>query len=403
MARAWQHPQSAYAPARPAPVDKPPHGRCMLGNMPKPMLFLLLALAPAYAATPCIMATSACTEWVTLGGGPSRSMIYRTYSLDARNEQITRALVMVHGTNRDADNYYRNALASAFLANALEDTVVIAPRIASNGGGCQDVLAPNEVSYSCGGDSWRSGGTAANNDKLTSFDFIDEVLRKLARKEAFPNLKHIVVAGHSAGGQFVNRYEMANQVHEKLGVPVSYVVANPSSYAYPDSTRPTGADWPVWAGTPGYIPAPTAGGGRRGGAGGEGAGASSGVPSGPSAVFRAFGDGRNCTTYDQWPYGFQHRSGYTARLTDDQLKQQLAARPTTYLLGEEDVLPLGGFDGSCPAMAQGPTRLARGFAFSKFVIEKLGGHPEVIVIPECGHNARCMYTDEKALPIVFPK
>jgi pimeloyl-ACP methyl ester carboxylesterase len=358
------------------------------------MLLVLLALAPAYAATPCITATSACTEWVTLGGGPSRSMIYRTYSLDVRNERITRALVMVHGTNRDADNYYRNALASAFLGNALEDTVVIAPRIASNERGCQDVLAPNEVSYSCGGDSWRSGGIASNNNKLTSFDFIDEVLRKLASKQAFPNLKHIVVAGHSAGGQFVNRYEMANQVHETLGVPVSYIVANPSSYAYPDSTRPTAADWPVTAGPPGYVPEPATGrGGRRGG-----------TPAGsPGAVFRAFGDGRNCTTYDQWPYGFQHRSGYTAKLTDDQLKKQLASRPTTYLLGEEDILPLGGFDGSCPAMAQGPTRLARGLAFSKYVIEKLGGHPDVVVIPECGHNARCMYTDEKALPIVFPK
>ena len=118
---------------------------------------------------------------------------------------------------------------------------MIAPRIASNDRGCQDVLAPNEVSYSCTGDSWRSGGTAASNNKLTSFDFIDEVLRKLARKEIFPNLHHIVVAGHSAGGQFVNRYEMANQVHEKLGVPVSYIVANPSGSAYPDNTRPASA------------------------------------------------------------------------------------------------------------------------------------------------------------------
>ncbi len=211
-------------------------------------------------------------------------------------------------TNRDADNYYRNALASAFLGRALEDTVVIAPRIASNDRGCQDKLAANEVSYSCGGDSWRSGGTASNNDKLTSFDFVDEVLRKLARKDIFPNLKHIVVAGHSAGGQFVNRYEMANQVHEKLGVAVSYVVANPSSYAYPDSTRPTAADWPVTAGAPGYSPEVSAGRGGRGGRGGSDA------ETPGAAVFRAFGDGRNCTTYDQWPYGFQHRSGYTARL-----------------------------------------------------------------------------------------
>jgi len=369
--------------------------------MSKLLALGFLALAPVYAATPCITADSSCTEWVALSGGPSRSLIYRTYSLDARNERIVRAFVMIHGTNRDADNYYRTALATAFLGNALEDTVVIAPRIASADRGCQDALAPNEVSYSCSGDSWRSGGTAANNDKLTSFDFIDEVLRKLARKEIFPNLKHIVVAGHSAGGQFVNRYEMANTVHEKLGVPVTYVVANPSSYAYLDNTRPVAADWPVTAGPPGYVPAPTAapaGGGRRGGDG-----AAQGGASVAGALFRAFGDGRNCTTYDQWPYGFQHRSGYTAKFTDEQLKKQLASRPTTYLLGELDILPLGGFDSSCPAMAQGPTRLARGLAFSKYVNEKFGANHKEVTIPLCGHNARCMFTAEPALGIVFPK
>ncbi len=31
-------------------------------------------------------------------------------------------------------------------------------------------------------------------------------------------------------------------------------------------------------------------------------------------------------------------------MSDDQLKKQLADRPTTYLLGQVDVLPLGGFD-----------------------------------------------------------
>ena len=75
----------------------------MLSPMLRSLLCALLTLAPAYGASPCISATSACTEWVTFGSGPWRSMIYRTYSLDARNEQITRALVMIHGTNRDAD------------------------------------------------------------------------------------------------------------------------------------------------------------------------------------------------------------------------------------------------------------------------------------------------------------
>jgi hypothetical protein len=225
-------------------------------------------------------------------------------------------------------------------------------------------LAPNEVSWSCAGDSWRSGGTAANNEKLTSFDFTDEILRKLARKDVFPNLKAIVVSGHSAGGQYVERYAMANTVHEELGVPVTYVVSNPSSYAYLDHTRPHAA----------------------------------------GSDFRAFTDGRNCTTYNQWPYGLEHRAGgYTARETDDQLKKQLALRPVTYLLGEIDILPLGGFDASCPAMAQGPTRLARGQAFSKYVNQKFGARHTLTVVPLCGHNARCMFTAEPALPILFPK
>ena len=95
--------------------------------------------------------------------------------------------------------------------------------------------------------------------------------------------------------------------------------------------------------------------------------------------------------------------GYTAGESDDQLRKQLAARPATYLLGEIDILPLGGFDSSCPAMAQGPTRLARGQAFGKYVNQKFGAHHTVAVVPLCGHNARCMFTSDVALPLLFPK
>jgi hypothetical protein len=181
---------------------------------------------------------------------------------------------------------------------------------------------------------------------------------------------------------------MSNQVHDKLGVPVSYVVSNPSSYAYPDSGRPGESSWNVSARAPGYVPAPNEGGGPGGA-----------TPGG----LRNFGDGRNCTTYDQWPYGFKNRSGYSASESDEQLKQQLVSRPTTYLLGELDVLPLGGFDGSCPAMAQGPTRLARGEAYLKYVNELLGAHHAATIVPLCGHNARCMFTAEPALALIFPK
>jgi hypothetical protein len=291
--------------------------------------------------------------------------------------------VIVHGASRDADNYFRTALGAAFLAGALENTVVVAPRFASNGGGCADKLDTGEISWPCSGDSWRSGGasavTSSAGTKLTSYDFADEVLRKLARKDVFPNLSVIVVAGHSAGGQYVNRYEMANQVHDKLGVQVLYVASNPSSYAYMDALRPTESAYALNARTPGFVPETAA-----------------------RAAFGAFGDRRDCTTYNKWPYGFEGRSGYSAALSDEQLKKQFAARATTYLLGELDVLPLGGFDGSCSAMAEGPTRLARGEAYGKYANEKMGAHHTVTIVPECGHNARCMFTAEVALPLLFP-
>jgi hypothetical protein len=328
------------------------------------LLFIfLVAFFPAYGAEPCTTTTPACTEWVKLDD-QSRALVYRTYPLEKKNDKITRALIVVHGAGRDADNYFRTALAAAFLAGAFEDTIVISPRFASNNGRrCSDKLDLNEINWSCSGDSWRSGGIATGNDKLTSYDLMDEILRKLAQKDAFPNLKVIVVAGHSAGGQYVTRYEMANRVHDTLGIPINYVVSNPSSYAYVDPERPVGNN----------------------------------------SELRAFGDARNCTTYDNWPYGLKNRNGYTANIPDDQLKKQLAARGVTYLLGELDILPLGGFDSSCPAMAQGPTRLARGQAFANYVNQKYKAQHKVLVIPLCGHNARCMFTAELALPILFPK
>jgi hypothetical protein len=33
----------------------------------------------------------------------------------------------------------------------------------------------------------------------------------------------------------------------------------------------------------------------------------------------------------------------------------------------------------------------------------MGAHHAVAIVPLCGHNARCMFTSEVALPLLFPK
>jgi pimeloyl-ACP methyl ester carboxylesterase len=306
--------------------------------------------------------------------------VFGSYPLDVVNPAITRALVMVHGAGRNADHYFETSTGAAFFAGALENTIVLAPRFAAR----NDTVAPNELLWPEGGNSWRGGGMSPTAPTISAFDLVDAIVKKLADKKTFPNLTKIVIAGHSAGGQFATRYEMTNKVHDTPGVSISYVVANPSSYAWPAAVRPlpTGNADPAGADKEALGP--------------NGEKVNSNFSYGPF-------DASKAPNFDRWPAGLENRSGYTAGMTDDQLRKQLAERPTTYLLGQVDVLPLGGFDSSPTAMAQGPTRRARGEAFVKYVNETLGGKHQAIIVPECGHNDRCIFTTDIVFPVIFPK
>ena len=355
------------------------------------LALLVLAVQPTSAqTTPCLKVQNSCSEWVILDANGSRGLIYRTHGLADFNEKIERVVVVVHGQGRNADGYFRHMLAAGFLADALHNTLIISPRFASNNGkSCLDKMEDKEVGWICSGpESWRSGGMRAKVSglELNSFDFMDAILLKLSNDKVFPNLKTIVIAGHSAGGQYVNRYQFSNQVHDKLaaerGIQISYVIANPSSYTYPEALRPTKTAWPsqIAADAPGYMPV---------------------RPQTAESPFVVFKDKNSCTAYNHWPYGFENKTGYAKGIPDSKLRHQLGKRSATYLLGELDILPLYGFDDSCAAMAQGPTRLARGFAYAKFVNDTLKANHTPIMVNACGHDARCMLTSETALPILF--
>lgn len=330
-------------------------------------------------ATPCTTATERCEQWVSLGGGPARAMIYTSFKLNKPNAAVTRAFVLVHGTGRNADHYFETAVAAAFLGGALDNTVVIAPYFAAD----TDKVEMNEVKWPNRGDSWRSGGMATSNPSISAFDFMDEIVRQLSNKKNFPRLTKVVVAGHSAGGQFVSRYEMANKMHGTAGVTMSYVVANPSTYAWPSAIRPL----PV-----GNADSATANKEALG---------PNGMKVNAEFSYAMF-DSTKVPAFNNWPAGLQKRTGYTALMSDDQLRKNLAERPTTYLFGQVDVLPLGGFDSSPVAMTQGPTRRARGEAFVKLLADSLGAKPNAMIVSECGHNDRCVFTTKEVLPVIFP-
>ena len=68
---------------------------------------IFLSMATGVWGAVCTTAAD-CTEWVAIGNGPERLLVYRSFPLETRNSQITRAVIVVHGAGRDADNYFRH-------------------------------------------------------------------------------------------------------------------------------------------------------------------------------------------------------------------------------------------------------------------------------------------------------
>jgi pimeloyl-ACP methyl ester carboxylesterase len=326
-----------------------------------PLLFVAGSLA---AADPCVDALPVCTERVALGQKSSHFLVYRSQALTKPNADIRQAMIIVHGASRNADHYFSTGVAAAFLAKSLGQTLVVAPRFAVNDGrNAKDPLTEGELSWESK-IGWAGGGEAKGQATVSTYDAMDAVVKLLANKQTFPNLRLIVVSGHSAGGQFTNRYAALNALHESIGVPMRYVISNPSTMLYLDELRPA----------------------RDGGSG-----------------FRPYYDRENCSTFNEYKYGLEKLSGYAATHKPEKIRAQYAARPVTYLIGELDTLPIAGFDSTCVAMAQGPDRFSRAKAYFEHVTKRHGAKHDFVPVPLCGHNNRCVWTADVALPVLFPK
>lgn len=326
--------------------------RSLVGLVPGLLLFTVVDAS----AAPCLTPTAPCMEYVTVGTGPARVLVYRSHSLTTPAPDITHAIIAIHGAERDAATSFRIAMAATVLRGRSDQTLVIAPRFAARAErGCEDDLAADEINWPCDVQlkDWRMGGAAVSDTALASFDVIDELLMTIEAR--FPNVQRVVVAGHSAGGQFVTNYQMTNTVHARLRVPPTYVAANASAYAYPDQARPTSIDLAT------------------------------------------------CPTYADWPFGLAARSGYVSRSAPEQVREQAAQRPITVLVGELDTQPMdGGFFGSCAARVQGMTRRARGEAFGKHMAAQYNARQATVVVPGCGHSESCMFLSREGLTALLP-
>ena len=61
---------------------------------------------------------------------------------------------------------------------------------------------------------WREGEPSRSKPQVSNFDLLDGMVLHIA--DRYPNVKAIVHAGHSAGGQLLSRYSFGTPVYDVL-------------------------------------------------------------------------------------------------------------------------------------------------------------------------------------------
>jgi pimeloyl-ACP methyl ester carboxylesterase len=244
-----------------------------------------------------------------LAVGAARLLLYLSADWSAPLPDITRAVLVLHGRLRNADIYYGSAMtAKAAAGEAGKSAIVIVPQFLAGIDIEAHGLPADTLRWTLEG--WEGGEDAIAPSSTSSFEALDAILDRLADRRLFPNLKEVVVAGHSGGAQVVQRYAIAGKGETalaKAGIAVRYVVANPPSYAYFSAERPV------------------------------------------------LSIAASCPRFDDWKYGMQARPAYLAQGTPATLEARYVGRKVIYLLVTLDTNPNhSALDRSCMGEAQAP-------------------------------------------------
>ncbi|WP_122765294.1 alpha/beta hydrolase [Pseudomonas viridiflava] len=269
---------------------------------------------------------------------------------------VTRALILVHGRLRNAQTYLQSGIDAAEHAGVSASTLVIAPQFLNASDIKRNHLDGQVLRWN--GNDWMAGERSIGPGQISSYGALDQIIKHLGNRTLFPALKEIVVAGHSGGGQVVQRFALTGHDHPTLkneGIRLRYVVANPSSYAYFSRQRPVQFD--------------TA----------------------------------SCPGFNDWKYGLQHLPAYAKGQSVEQLEQAYVSRDITYLLGQQDTDPNHpALDKSCEAETQGAYRLMRGHNYFDYLKHR---HPQLsqtlVEVPGVGHNGDEIFTSPEGQKVLF--
>ena len=283
---------------------------------------------------------------------------HRTSPLNQKNVDVERAIIAIHGYGRDAASTFEKVYEMVEAADELDSTLIIVPHFQT----ATDLPLDDELFWHK--DGWSKGNWSKDGTQVSSYEVADHIYLKLCNINKFPNLETISLIGHSAGGQYTNRYAAAGKAWAQPGVATRFVVMNPGSYLYLSEERVAG-----WGPADYYLYTPSNG------------------------------------SYNDYKYGLENANKYVKATGINKCIQNLTSRNVYYLGGTSDTSTSGPFDTSTAAGLQGYHRFDR-FRRYRFHVETYDDpvwnfNSEFLEVPGIGHNERKMYESNQAFFILF--
>jgi hypothetical protein len=286
---------------------------------------------------PCTQATADCLRTTTLSrlegeGTFSFYSSFPVYEELASWEELTSALIMVHGLNRNADDYFQYLMSTLQSEELESEVALIAPYFRED-----PRPSSNDIHWS--GNGWREGQSSSDGARMSSFYVVDQLINQLADRDRFPVLENVIIVGQSSGGLFVHTYAAGTRIEEQHPhLQFSFVTGESQYFYYPDGRRVNEATGQLF--TPGA-----------------------------------------CTGYDIWPLGIRSAPAYVSAQPQESVNEQFLQRNLIYLLGNGS-----GSDGAlntteCRATLLGSSRYQRGENMMTYLNEAFPGqhnHRKVI-------------------------
>ena len=334
------------------------------------ILFLMLIFVSRSFATEIEIAAQ--RYYIDVGGTKVAFPYECSHDLLVQNESVTRLIYAIHSSSYNAKSYYHRAQAMLDKTPEQKDkTMIIAPHFLKKNK--FENPESSGILYWEVSPFWGSskGVFEKKKIKISSYDVTDIILKDLVTNSSFPNLKTVIILGHSAGGQMTNRYAAVGrfepEVAKPKGVEVRYIVMAPSSCVYFNTER---------------------------------------VVPGSRKQFEIIEN--RPEKFNDWGYGLDNWYSYhsKSKLVTNSIVQEYRAKKVLYLVGSKDCDENDtSLDKSEAAMLMGRHRLERAVIYYNYLKHIYGIDIErnqyLRIIEGAGHNGRSLMLSKSAIVYTF--